>query len=83
MRSEGTTAHTDEPGNDDRLVGVPDIPAGAEPVAVVTVVLYVNPDGTENAICAAVNADGDDLPLLTSLGLLRLAERRLLDKGDR
>jgi hypothetical protein len=77
--SEGTTARPGEPvDNDVDLAGVPVIPAGATLLAVVSVSLYRDADGTEDVAVAAVNADGGDLPGLTAVGLLVAGSARLL-----
>lgn len=71
--TQGTTATPGEPNNDDvDVAGVPQVPPGAEVLAVVSVVLYRLPDGTEGTSTAAVNADGDDLPTTVGLGMLVL-----------
>jgi hypothetical protein len=55
------------------LPGVPQLPPGAVVLAVVSVVLFRHPDGTEDVTTEAVNADGGEVPVLTVIGLLTTA----------
>jgi hypothetical protein len=68
--TEGNTARPGEPGDDDRLAGVPNLPAGVEVLAVVSVVLYALPDGTEATTVSGTAADGSRLPATLVAGML-------------